>query len=233
MPKRNDSTEPATPLMFFDLPVEENKKAQTFSTTALVLIFISFIFSWKGLHSQSFLENGAFYPSDPFRRFGLTLLTSVFLHARFAHLFSNMYFLYLGSDDVEEIKGAPFTLVLFFVSALAGHFIYTIGGGINPTIGASGGVAGVMTYYALAFPYNRFRFLSFYPGRRRYHSYSYRSYTTYSIPAWGALVAFCAVQFLNYRLTRDHATSVHVNYLAHLGGVAAGLVAYVLSDQKK
>jgi membrane associated rhomboid family serine protease len=191
----------------------------------VIVILFSLALTVKGIRDPRFFELAALNPADPLRRHGVTLMTSIFLHAGFSHLLSNMYFLYICSDDIEEIKGARFTAGLFLISAFAGSSLYLFNGGSLPTVGSSGGVAGVMAYYALAFPHNRFRFLSRY--NRRYNP------TSYSVPAWAALFLFFITQVLNYFFAKNHLSHSHINNLAHLGGLAVGIFAFLLFEPKK
>jgi membrane associated rhomboid family serine protease len=63
------------------------------------------------------------------------------------------------ADDVEERLGAVGYLVLIALSAITGdllHALINLGSTI-PTIGASGGISGIIAFYALRFPRRRLR----------------------------------------------------------------------------
>ena len=213
-----------TPMMFFGLPSEEdNGRTPGLALMSLALVIICFIFSLKGFKSLEFLQNGAFNPLDPFNR--LTFLTSIFLHAGWWHLLSNIYFLYICGDNVEEVKGPLFLGGLFFFSALAGKFLYTIIGGTVPSVGASGGVAGLLAFYALSFPKNRFNFLF----ASRFH---FARFYAYSISAPMALFIFLLTQLLALGKSQLHLPVGRTNFMVHIGGIVAGILVYLVSEQK-
>ena len=84
-------------------------------------------------------------------------LTSQFLHAGFAHLIANMWFLKIFGDNVEEafghIKYLLFYLFCGIVSGLA-QYIFMMSSTI-PMLGASGAVAGILGAYYIFFPRHR------------------------------------------------------------------------------
>ncbi len=86
-----------------------------------------------------------------------TLLTTMFLHAGWFHLFGNMWTLWIFGDNVEDQMG-PFRFVLFYLlcGVLAGVVHLTTNPDSTiPTIGASGAIAGVMGAYLVMFPQAR------------------------------------------------------------------------------
>jgi membrane associated rhomboid family serine protease len=84
------------------------------------------------------------------------VITYAFLHGGIGHLFFNMYGLWLFGSEIEISIGRRPFLTLYFVSILfaaATQLIVTsITGDIYPTIGASGGVFGILLAYGLFFP---------------------------------------------------------------------------------
>lgn len=81
-------------------------------------------------------------------------VTSMFLHAGWMHVFSNMWVLWIFGDNVEERMG-PVRFALFYLTCgiLAGvaHFLANPHSTV-PTVGASGAVAGVLGAYFVLFP---------------------------------------------------------------------------------
>lgn len=71
-----------------------------------------------------------------------TLITSIFLHGSFEHLFYNMFALALFGSILEKIIGGKKFLIIFFVSGIisgiGGVFFYT------ESIGASGAIYGLL-----------------------------------------------------------------------------------------
>ena len=92
-------------------------------------------------------------PADFERKGGLTFLTSFFLHAGPMHLIGNLYFLWIFGDDVERQLGSfQFLFLLGFAALMGGvlHVCFDPGSQV-PCIGASGGISGIMAFYALRF----------------------------------------------------------------------------------
>lgn len=86
-----------------------------------------------------------------------TLITYAFLHADWLHLLSNMLFLWVFGDNIEDAMGHVryfvFYLACAVLAALA-HLAFNLEGN-GPLIGASGAVAGVMGAYVLLYPHAR------------------------------------------------------------------------------
>jgi len=117
----------------------------------LTFIFISIIaFLFQPL---SFFKYLAFVPAYAFSR-PWSFVTSIFLHANFAHLFFNMFALFVfGSYLESRIKKIDF-LLLFFLSGISGNFAYLFTD-INssiPAVGASGAIYGILGALAIIYP---------------------------------------------------------------------------------
>lgn len=84
----------------------------------------------------------------------LTLLTSMFLHGGWAHLFSNMFALYIFGDNVEDRMGSGRYLLFYLVCGVAAAFVHAMfnPNSTVPTVGASGAISGVLAAYLLFFP---------------------------------------------------------------------------------
>lgn len=87
----------------------------------------------------------------------IPLFTSMFLHGGWLHLISNMLYLWIFGDNVEDRMG-HFRFILFYILcglAAAGAHIITNPESDIPTIGASGAIAGVLGGYLFLYPYAR------------------------------------------------------------------------------
>lgn len=87
----------------------------------------------------------------------LTLLTSMFLHAGFLHLASNLLFLWTFGDDVEVAVGRRGFALLYAAAGLAAGLVQTVAAAATgdlmvPMVGASGAIAGVLAAYLRLFP---------------------------------------------------------------------------------
>ena len=84
----------------------------------------------------------------------LTLVTYMFLHANFVHVFGNMIFLFVFGDDIEEAIGHRRFLLFYLACGIGGGIAYVMSGPNSniDLIGASGAVAGVISAYAMFRP---------------------------------------------------------------------------------
>ncbi len=78
-----------------------------------------------------------------------TLVTSMFLHGNFTHLFFNMFALIIFGPLLEGKIGGRHYITLYFIAGLAGGIGYIVTGGSSPALGASGAIFGILG--ALAF----------------------------------------------------------------------------------
>lgn len=89
------------------------------------------------------------------------LITYMFLHAGFAHIFFNMWGLYLFGSAILPILGTARFLTLYFLSGISGAILWlALNWGSNiPIVGASGAVFGVMMAAAMLYPTMRIQLL--------------------------------------------------------------------------
>lgn len=134
------------------------------------------------------------------------LVTYAFLHAGIAHLGLNMLGLWMFGRELEHQMGSRTFLRLYFASVLTAggtQLVFTtLTGSVFPTVGASGGVFGILLAYALFFP-NRIIVLLFPP---------------IPMPAW-LFVSLYAIVELGLGVS---GTQAGVAHFAHLGGMLGG-----------
>ena len=94
----------------------------------------------------------------------ITLLTAMFLHAGFLHLFGNMLFLWIYGDNVEHRLGRIPFLLWYLATGVAATLFHTLFDLRSPLplIGASGAISGVLGFYFIWFPRNTVRLLFFF-----------------------------------------------------------------------
>ena len=84
------------------------------------------------------------------------MLTYGFLHADTTHIFFNMFGLWMFGRDLENTMGSQRFLTYFLVCVVGAGLIQLLvaawQGGLYPTVGASGGVFGILLAYGLTFP---------------------------------------------------------------------------------
>ncbi len=85
------------------------------------------------------------------------LLTAMFLHAGFMHLFGNMLFLWIYGDNVEYRLGRLPYLFWYLVTGVAATLAFSLlaPGSLIPMVGASGAISGVLGFYFIWFPQQR------------------------------------------------------------------------------
>jgi len=86
--------------------------------------------------------------------FGITIFTSMFLHAGWFHVLSNVWVLFIFGDNVEDRMGSLPYLVFYLLCGLAAGLLqtYLTSASNVPVLGASGAIAGVLGAYVLLFP---------------------------------------------------------------------------------
>ena len=150
----------------------------------------------------------------------VTLVSYMFLHANFMHIFGNMIFLAIFGDDIEEAMGPLRFIVFYFLCGIAAALAFTLSAphATAPLVGASGAIAGVLAAY-----------LMFRPCQK----------VAVFIP-WFVLWIFFrpivridAVWVLGFWIaTQLWAISVQsqdgVAYMAHIGGLIAGAALFPL-----
>ena len=87
------------------------------------------------------------------------LLTYAFLHGSVMHLLLNMYALWLFGTRMENVWGSRTFAVYYFVCVIGAGVVQLLvasqgsgEGGIYPTVGASGGVFGLLLAFAYTYP---------------------------------------------------------------------------------
>lgn len=143
-----------------------------------------------------------------------TLLTSMFLHGGWAHLFGNMLYLWVFGDNLEDRMGT-IRFIVFYVAtglvATAAQVAISPQSAV-PTIGASGAIAGVLGGYLVLFP------------RARITTIVFRFIT--EVPALIVLGFWFVYQFF-FGIASLSTMDMQVGgvaFFAHIGGFVAGMI---------
>lgn len=204
----------------FGLPVElaESPLRRAPWLTWALAAMVSLVSIVAFLDLRTAVEVWGLVPATAGRYGGLTLLTSFLLHGGVIHLVENLYFLLIFGDNVEDYLGRWRYLGLILAAAIVGDLLHIAMDprSQDPLIGASGGIAGVITFYALKFPHVRL-------GVRVGFVVLFR---WCMIPAWSALVLWVLLQLLGAWQQLTGLTDVSA--LAHLGGAAAGFAFWLV-----
>ena len=134
------------------------------------------------------------------------LVTYSFLHGGFTHLFLNMFALWMFGSELERLFGRRRYITYWFVAVLAAGItqlvVSTATGSYYPTVGASGGVFGLLLAFGINFP-RRVIVLLIPP---------------IPMPAWLFVIVYAAIE-LYLGVT---GTQAGVAHFAHLGGMLGG-----------
>ncbi len=123
-----------------------------------LLIANGLVFALQQMDLEFMYINFALWPAtDPRSPFmPWQLLTYGFLHGSTTHIFFNMFGLWMFGRDLENLMGSQRFLIYFLVCVVGAGVIQLIvaamQGGLYPTVGASGGVFGILLAYGLTFP---------------------------------------------------------------------------------
>lgn len=207
-------------LALFGLPAESNPRSMVhYPILTFLLIGITSFISFMCFQNEDYFRALAFFPEEPFRAGGLTLLTCFFVHGGLFHLLSNMYCLFVFGDNVEDVIGMMRYALLLTLATLAGSVLSLLGtdpAAANiPHVGASGGIFGVMVFYLLRFPKSRFTYMFFFQFIR--------------VPAIVVLGLYAFLQITG--TFQQLAGEGNVDYLAHLGGGAMGFLFWLMTGR--
>ena len=97
------------------------------------------------------------YGLIPARLSAADVVTSLFLHADILHFGSNMLFLWIFGDNIEDRLGHAGYLLFYLGCGALAAMAQTLADPLSfvPMIGASGAIAGVMGAYFLVYPQSR------------------------------------------------------------------------------
>jgi membrane associated rhomboid family serine protease len=220
---------PQSVLYLVGLPVEMSQSVvhrRPWAIHGLAILIASVsIAVWVSGQQATWWRPLALQPSTTGGAYWLGLLGHGLVHLDWLHLLGNLYFLIVFGDNIECQFGRRRVLGLFFISAMAGGWLHGHFVG-NPLIGASGGVLGLVLFYALQFPRARILWLPFGFLFRLVLWVGARPLLRYGLPMW-AYVALCVGIDLLV-LQEQLAGESLVSALAHLGGGAAGVAIWIL-----
>jgi membrane associated rhomboid family serine protease len=139
------------------------------------------------------------------------LVTYAFLHDRsnLLHLVLNMYALYMFGPDIERLLGPRRFLTYYFVCVIGAAAAQLAVEALShtpagPTVGASGGIFGVLLAYGLAFPKRRLMLL----------------FPPIPMPAWVFVTLYGLIELYMGISGKDPG----VAHFAHLGGMVGGFL---------
>ena len=150
----------------------------------------------------------------------LTLFSSMFMHASWAHILGNMLYLWIFGDNIEDRIGHGKFLVFYLICGLAAsaaHIIFGVDSKI-PSLGASGAIAGVLGAYLILFPKRGVRVLM--------------ARQIVNMPAFVVLGMWILLQVFS-QISVVGGDGGGVAYMAHIGGFVAGVALIFLFRERR
>lgn len=139
------------------------------------------------------------------------LVTYIFLHGGFFHLFINLFVLYMFGRELEVLWGSSKFLFYYFFSGIGAGLITALFSNY-PVVGASGAIYGLLLAFGVIFP-NRILLLGFLiPVKAKY-----------------AVIIFGAIEFF----TTMGGTGDGIAHITHLGGMIFGGLLLAIWHFKK
>lgn len=149
------------------------------------------------------------------------VFTSMFLHGNWLHIGSNMLYLWIFGNNIEDSLGRFKFIVFYFCCgmAAAGAQFLSAPGSSVPMVGASGAVAGVMGAYLILYPHARI--LTLLP--------IFIFFTFIEVPAFVIIGYWALLQFISANwINSGSAQQGGIAYFAHIGGFTAGIILLFL-----
>lgn len=182
-----------------------------------VIIFVlqmlgwrAFLFSWfalfpLGVSTVPEYETGVVYLTG-FRIW--QLVSYAWLHGNFAHLFMNLFGLYMLGSIIERAWGAKRYSVFYLVCVVGAGLTQLLIGAEYPTVGASGGLFGILLAFGVMFPNQRLMLL----------------FLPYPIKAKWFVLGYGVVEIF---LGVTGVWQQGVAHFAHVGGMVTGYLLYL------
>lgn len=196
-------------------------------TYALIAVNLAvFVYQYLTLspvENQLFVQRHGVVPFHLFSGYGPSLstpFTSMFMHGGLGHLASNMWFLHVFGDNVEDALGHARYLAFYLVSGLVAVLAHGL---IEPSsqvplVGASGAISGVLGAYIVLHP------------RARIVTWAF--VFIMELSAWFFLLIWFGMQVISGFGTLGGGQT-GVAFFAHIGGFVAGVVLVLLSGKRK
>jgi membrane associated rhomboid family serine protease len=201
---------------------DDNSSRRTVPVVTYLLVAANaLVFLIELAGGDAFINTWSFTPSvfQAMPAFGIiTIFTSMFMHAGWAHILGNMLYLWIFGDNVEDRFGHVKFLIFYLICGVAATFAQMMMDPYSniPNLGASGAIAGVLAAYLVLFPGQRVRVLL----------------VNFIIPLPAIIVI--GFWFVLQIFSQFSGSADGVAYMAHIGGFAAGLVmAFILKGTQR
>ncbi len=207
------------------------------TVTKNIIIINILIMIMTALNEEFMIEKFAlFYPTSPFFK-PWQILTHMFMHGGFWHLFFNMYTLFVFGSVLERVWGPKKFLIFYFVTGLGAAALHTgvqfiqaqvymnqIAEGslhaqaalhalkMTPTVGASGAIYGLLLGYGMLYPDSRLTLI----------------FPPITLKAKWFVIIFAAIELV----TGVTGMGGGIAHFAHLGGMLFGWLMIIYWKKK-
>jgi membrane associated rhomboid family serine protease len=219
------------------IPFRDRLPTRTFPFINYLLIVSNvLVFLWQQALAESGYENIdsvlGFVPyqfqHDPVTS-APTIFTSMFMHGSWGHLLSNMLFLWIFGDNVEDAVG-HFRYVAFYlvggVAAALSQMVVDPASTI-PMVGASGAISAVMAGYLMLYPTSPITVFNPFLVLLPILLIWFFRWLLIELPAWFVTLEFFAVNLISAK-TSALESARHgmggVAFFAHIGGFVVGFL---------
>jgi membrane associated rhomboid family serine protease len=143
------------------------------------------------------------------------LVANQFLHGGWGHLLGNMLFLWIFADNVEDAMGHVSFATFYLLCGVLANLVHIIANPLStePTIGASGAIAGVLGAYLILYPRARVQLVVWWIIFVR----------LIWVPAVLFLPVWIFIQFYSGLASLGVPQAGGVAWWAHIGGFASGM----------
>ena len=151
-------------------------------------------------------------PIHPF----LTVFSSMFMHGNLLHLGSNMLYLWIFGNNIEDVLGYGRFILFYLLCGAAAAYSHALTNPVSttPMIGASGAVSGILGAYLLLYP------------RAKVHTLIFLGFLiqVVRLPAVIVIGFWILIQFVNGMIAKGIPSQGGVAWFAHIGGFIVGLL---------
>ncbi|MGZ3499370.1 MAG: rhomboid family intramembrane serine protease [Vulcanimicrobiaceae bacterium] len=212
------------------IPIGEERRSTFFAAATYAIVAINLYVFFREIAApdpERFIDayaltpwnftHGIQLPSPSPHPVWLTLLTAMFLHGSFWHIFFNMLFLIVFGPAMERYLGHLKFIATYLLCGIVGGLTQVVVSPNShvPEIGASGAIAGILGAYIVTFPTNTINTVTpigCFPLFLR-------------LPAVIVIGVWAVLQFVNgFGTIAPNADSGGTAYFAHIGGFACGAI---------
>lgn len=155
----------------------------------------------------------------------MTVFTSMFMHGGLLHLGTNMLYLWIFGNNIEDRLGYVRFILFYFLCGFAAAYAHALSNPVSviPMIGASGAVAGILGAYILLFPHARVHTLIFFVFFIQ----------VVRLPAVFVIGFWILIQVVNGLISNGQATQGGIAWFAHIGGFLFGILMIIFFIKKR